>query len=120
MELKDLPDGINSRLKEHSLAFATLEEGFFDDKITILHPDPKDYFIGSKITITYSLGWWYIDYQETIDSDVTMKMQIQSTDNLDDIQEMVKFVNNHTMHQTPEKTSIKFKDNDLIKNMVKE
>ena len=120
MELKDLCQHINKRLKKYSLAHAELEEGFFDDKITILHPDPSDYSIGSKITITYSLGWWYIDYQERVNSDVTIKMQVQSNDNSDDLHQIVHFVNYHTMHHTPDEPEIEFKNNDFIKNMVKE
>lgn len=105
MELEQLSETINNRLKKHSLAHAKFEEGFFDDKVIVLHPDPKDYFIGSKITITKSLGWWYLDYQETVDADVSIKFQIKSTDNADDIHEITRFVNNHTMHETPQEVA---------------
>lgn len=119
MELKDLAGHINSHLKKYSLAHAEFEEEIFDDKVTILHPDPRHYSIGSKITITYSLGWWYLDYQEGVDYPVSIKLQINSNDNSGDIHELMQFVNSHTMHEYPEAAKVNVKNDNFIKDFTK-
>lgn len=100
MGLKELSEYINSRLKEHSLAHAEFNEGFFEDDVFISHPNHKA--IGSEITITKIFGWWYLVYREYKDDEATIELQIKADSGIDDINEIVKFVNSHTMHETPE------------------
>jgi len=91
MKLKDLAETINSRLKKNSLAHARLKEGFLDDEVIVEHPDPTDYETGGIITITKSFGWWYLSYEK--DGDILVYSEVKSNDNIDDIHEIVHFIN---------------------------
>lgn len=101
MGLKELEEYINNRMKEHSLARAKFHEGFFEDSVIVSHPDQAE-GLGSAITITKVFGWWYLVYEPHKGADSTIELQIKSNDGIDDVNEIVNFVNSHTMHETPE------------------
>ena len=104
MELKVLSEVINTRLKEHSLAHAELKESFFDDYILVSHPDQTE-GLGSEIKISSLLfGWWNIEYMVSGGGEIIIEMQIKK--NGDDVNEIVNFVNEHTMHETPQEENV--------------
>jgi len=99
MELKDLHHIINTHLKENSLAEATFSEDIFQDSVIVEHPKHKE---GSSISITKSMGCWNLEYEKIKDKGVVIEMKIESTENYDDVNEILAFVNNHTMHESSE------------------
>lgn len=100
MELKDLHHIINTHLKEHSLAEASFNEDIFEDSVIVEHP--KHEKTGSSIVITKSMGCWNLEYEKVKGKGVAIEMKIELTSNHDDVNEIVNFVNNHTMHETPQ------------------
>ena len=109
MELKDLADSINRRLKEHSIAHARFEEGFFSDEVIVDHDKSKTY-LDRIVTIGKSWGWWYLRFKE--DGETKVYSEVKESENgNDDVHEIWEFVNNHTMHETPEDEEVTL-DND--------
>ena len=100
MELKELSHIINTHLKDNSLAHATFDDDIFQDSVIVEHP--KHEKIGSSITITKSLGCWKIEYERFKGKGVSIEMKIETSDNREDIREIIHFVNDHTMHDTPQ------------------
>lgn len=98
MKIKDLADSINRRLKEHSIAYARFEEGFFGDEVIVDHDKSKTY-LDHTVTISKYFGWWYLRYKEDGDTKVTAEVK-ESENGNDDVREIWEFVNNHTMHET--------------------
>lgn len=110
MEIKDLADSINRRLKEHSIAHARFEEGFFGDEVIVDHDKSKTY-LDHTIMIFKSWGWWYLKYKEDGDTKVASEVK-ESENGNDDVHEIWEFVNNHTMHEIPEDEEVTL-DNDM-------
>ena len=99
MELKELTHIINTHLKDNSLAEAVFSDDFFEDSILIEHPkNPK---AGSSIVITKEMGCFELQYEKIKGKGVTIEMKIEFTSNHEDVNEIVNFVNAHTLHETP-------------------
>lgn len=99
MELKELTHIINTHLKDNSLAEATFSEDIFGDSVIVEHPkNPK---ISSSIVITKSLGCWEVEYEKIKGKGVVIEMKIELTNNKEAVDEIVNFINAHTLHETP-------------------
>ena len=100
MELKELHHIINTHLKDNSLAEARFVEDVFQDSVIVEHPTKSD--AGSIITITKNFECWELEYQKHTDGEIVIEMKINSNDNREDINEIITFINNHTMQDTPQ------------------
>lgn len=110
MELKELTHIINTHLTENSLAEAQFSEDIFHDSIIVNHP--KHEKTGSSIVITKSMGCWILEYEKVNGKGIVIEMKIELTNNHDDVNEIVNFVNNHTLHETTkEETTLETQQN---------
>lgn len=101
MELKDLAEYINSRLREKSIANARFKEGLFWDSVIVDHDESKTW-LNHQIIITKVGNWWNLKYKE--DGDVFIYTEIAETEGNEDILWITEFVNNHTLIQSEEGT----------------
>lgn len=98
MELKELTHIVNTHLKENSLAEAKFIDDIFEDSVVVEHPSNEK---ASSIVITKTMGCWNLEYEKVKGRGVAIEMKIELTTNHDDVNEIVNFVNNHTLHQQP-------------------
>lgn len=97
MKIENLAEYINKRLKKYSLAYAIYEKGIFTSKVMVYHSDNisrqieiRKYF--RTYTLTLNDKGWDEVYMEVYDLGKSNDYLI----------EIVDFVNNHTIHETPE------------------
>lgn len=102
MELKELHHIVNTHLNENSLAQAKYEEDLLNEYVTVDHPSQKEK--GSVITISKNLGCWHLEYEKSKDDGVSIEMTIRATENHDDVNEIIAFVNGHTIHESQEES----------------
>jgi hypothetical protein len=100
MELRNLHHIINTHLKDNSLAEAHFSEEIFQDSVIVEHPNHKT--TGSYIVITKSMGCWHLEYEKQKGKGVAIEMKIELSDKNEDIDEIINFINNHTMQGEPQ------------------
>lgn len=96
MELKNLHHIINTHLKENSLAEAHYSDDIFENSVVVEHPKNKE---ASNIVITKNLGCWHLEYEKRKDAGVSIEMDIEVSDNNEDIDEIIGFINSHTLSE---------------------
>ena len=96
MELKTLHHIINTHLKEGSLAEAHYAESIFENSVIVEHPENKE---ASNIVITKNMGCWHLEYEKNKGAGVSVEVDIEIADNNDDIDEIISFINSHTLSE---------------------